>query len=84
MDVDAKVREIIAEHALSDPSILASETELRGLGLDSLSLVEIIYDLEVAFAIDIPFDAENPEVSADFKMETVGDVARSVQDLITS
>ncbi len=48
-----KVVRIIADKLTIDASTVKSESELQGLGADSLDLVEIIMKLEEQFGIEI-------------------------------
>ena len=57
MDTTTKVIEILAAQALRDPATIGPEDTLATLGLDSLGLVEVIFALEEAFDIAIPFNA---------------------------
>jgi acyl carrier protein len=51
---------------------------LEELGLESLDAVEMIFDLEEKFDIQIPYNANNPRTEFD----TVGEVVRAIQDLV--
>ena len=42
-DVSKRVTQIIAEQAMLDPEAINPETTLDDLGLDSLSLVEVVF-----------------------------------------
>ncbi|MEM6276865.1 MAG: phosphopantetheine-binding protein [Pseudomonadota bacterium] len=81
MDVDAKVKEIIAEQALLEPSDVSDASTLEELGLDSLGLVECIFAIEETFDIQVPFNANEPEKS-DFDISSVASITRAVEGLI--
>jgi acyl carrier protein len=50
------------------------------LGLESLDAVEMIFDLEEKFDIQIPYNANTDNARTEF--ETVGDVVKAVQKLV--
>ncbi len=66
VDATAKVIEIIAAQAMVEPSALTAQTCLADLALDSLAMVEIVFGLEEAFDITIPFNANAGQPSIDF------------------
>lgn len=54
--IEARVAAIIAETGGIEAALLTPETELAGLGLDSIVMVEAIFAIEEAFDIALPFD----------------------------
>ncbi len=81
MDVETKVREIIAEQALLDPEEVTMDSTLESLGIDSLGLVESIFAIEEAFDINIPFNANNPAES-DFDISSVATIVVGIRKLV--
>lgn len=77
-DLAADVIEIIVKRTRAKlPNIQLSD-RLDDLGVDSFGAVEMIFDLEEKFDIEIPYNAnDNYE-----KYETVGDVVRAIQSLV--
>ena len=67
-----RVRRIVADHTPADPTYILPESELEGLGADSLDGVAIVSDLEEAFGIKIP-DTDLPD------LKTVGDLVACVE-----
>ena len=67
-DVDSRVREIVAKYAKIDPKDINRDTDLQTLNIESLDLIEIIFEVEDAFEIDI----EQDEKSAN--LTTLGEV----------
>lgn len=53
---------------------------LEDLGLESLDAVEMIFDLEEKFDIQIPYNANTNNPRTEF--ETVGDVVGAIQKLV--
>lgn len=66
-----KVAAILAEHEDLELSSIQMESSFEELGLDSLSIVELVMELEEAFEVSI-------EVSD--KLKTVGDVVRLIDE----
>ena len=80
-EVATKVREIIAEQAMVEPSEITDETTFEDLGLDSLALVEVVFGIEEAFDISVPYNANDPSES-DFDIGNVGKIVAGVKELI--
>ncbi|MEM8793509.1 MAG: phosphopantetheine-binding protein [Pseudomonadota bacterium] len=80
-EVTNKIIEIIAEQAMVDPSDVPPERSLEDLGLDSLSLVEVVFGIEEAFDISVPFNANDPSDS-DFDITNVQAIVDGVKKLI--
>ncbi len=67
MDIEGKVKSIIAQHFQEDVSKIARDQKfIEDLGADSLQVVELVLSFEENFEIDIP--DEDTE-----KIRTVGD-----------
>ena len=81
MDLDEKVRAIIAEQALLEPGDVTPDMTLDDLGIDSLGLVESIFAIEEAFDISVPFNANDPSAS-DFDISSVGAITDAVRALV--
>ena len=77
-DIDQPLLAIIKEHAVGLTSEPTRETLITDLGIDSFSIVEIIYEVEEKLGIEVPFNAnENPLGD----MKTVGDLVDAVKKL---
>ena len=59
MDIEEELRAIIRKKATK--ATLASDTKLTDLGLDSLDLVEIVFEIEDKFRIHLPQDDKMSE-----------------------
>lgn len=79
--VATKVRGIIAEQAMVDPSEVALEATLESLGVDSLGLVETVFAIEETFNVQVPFNANDPE-SKSFDISSVDSIVKAVEALI--
>jgi len=74
------VREIIRAKTKSGQSEVNDSDWLDELGIDSLEAVEMIFELEDRFNVEIPVNANNAETV----FKTVADVIRVVEELVTS
>ncbi|MCB2113306.1 MAG: hypothetical protein KDD85_07125 [Parvularculaceae bacterium] len=77
-DMDQQLLAIIKEHAIGLTSDPTRETLVTDLGIDSFSIVEIIYEVEEKLGIEVPFNA-NENALGD--MKTVGDLIDAVKKL---
>ncbi len=82
MDVARDVKAIIAKHVRfeDDRGEIQLSDRLEEIGVESLDAVEIIFDLEEKFGIEIPFNANDQQMA----FETVGDIVSAVQGLVAS
>ena len=81
MELLEDVKSIIANQLKISLDQLSADTNLEVLGADSLDLIEIIYQIEDKFGIDIPFNA-NEQSSIPF--HTVRQVATAVGELVSA
>lgn len=65
---------LIARTQKLPPETLAPEASLESLGIDSLGLMELVFDLEDAFGIKVPSERAT--------LSTVGDVVAWVDSLV--
>lgn len=78
-EIEPTLLEIIKEHAVGLTGELTRETEIADLGIDSFSVVEIIYEVEEKLGVEVPFNAnENPFGD----MKSVGDLIDALNKLI--
>ena len=73
-----EVIEKIKSHAESGGPEITSDTELSSLGIHSLELTEIVFDLEEAYGIEIEMNT----VDAWSNLKTVHDMVAAVRALI--
>lgn len=71
---------ILAEQAVLEPIDVALTDTLDALGIDSMGLVEVIFSIEEAFEISVPFNANAPEDSP-FDISTVATMIAAVDQL---
>lgn len=76
-DVANEVMEIIAARMPVGDRKIALPDRLDALGLESLDVLEIAFDLEQRFNIEIPFNANTK-----FEFDTVGSLVRAIERLI--
>jgi len=72
---------VIAAKAGRDPAAIGPETRLDSLGLDSMALVEALFEIEEACGVVVPFNANRPG-EARIDLATVGGIARGVERLL--
>jgi acyl carrier protein len=82
-DVSNRIAQFIAEQAMLDPEAVKPETTLDDLGLDSLALVEVVFGIEEAFDISIPYNANEP-ASSEFDISKVAHIVSGVKSLIAA
>jgi acyl carrier protein len=78
VDVAADTIAIIASKLGSGQSTVQPTDKLTDLGLDSLRVMEMIFDIEERFDIAIPFNAN----SAEPEFDTVAEVVDAVQRIV--
>jgi acyl carrier protein len=71
---------ILLEHAEDGVEKIDADTVLFDIGIDSVGLVEIIFDIEDRFDVTVPDSAEMGGVGSEFR--TAGDVVTAVKRLI--
>lgn len=69
-----RVQNILIEELALDRERLGSDAELAGLGVDSLTLVELLFQIEDRFGLK--FDSDPPH------LRTIGDVVTFVDGLV--
>jgi acyl carrier protein len=73
------VVQIISKYA---PGVgVALDTKLQDVGIDSLTLSEVIFDIEEALDVDLPNDAEILKRFGTF--QAVGDIVASLDSVLT-
>lgn len=77
-DVTNDVIAIIAKKVRVDHPKIELTDRLVDLGLESLDAVEMIFDLEEKFDIQIPYNANSSRTEFD----TVGEVVRAIEKLV--
>jgi acyl carrier protein len=79
-DIARDVIAIIANKKRVDKPAVELSDRLEDLGLESLDAVEMIFDLEEKFDIQIPYNANTNNPRTEF--DTVGDVVRAIENLV--
>lgn len=74
--ITARVIAIIADQAMIDLADISADTALADLNLDSLVMVEIVFALEEAFDVTVPFNANTGEAA--FDMSTPAAIAAAL------
>lgn len=72
--ISVRIRAALAEHLKRDVDAVALQDDLRkDLGLDSLTMIELLFKIEEAFDLEVP----NEDLPL---LVTVADVVRYVED----
>jgi acyl carrier protein len=77
-DVAADVIAIIAKKSRDGQKELKMTDRLDDLGIDSMAAVEILFDLEEKFDIQIPYNANDSAL----EFGTVGEVVGAIEKLV--
>jgi acyl carrier protein len=79
-DVEGEIFDIIAQKANIERSTLSRATELSDVKLESIDMLEIIFEVEEKFNISVSYNA-NQGTSGGFK--TAGDVVDFIKSHMT-
>jgi nodulation protein F len=78
--IASKVLEKIKTHVEGDPELVTMDTPLGDLGIHSLELTEIIFDVEDEFDIQVDMNT----VEAWENLGTVRDIVEAVRNLVNA
>ncbi|MBV9347300.1 MAG: acyl carrier protein [Pseudolabrys sp.] len=78
MSVESDVIEIVKKKARVQKPDIGLDDKLEDLGFESLDAVEMIFDLEEKFDIQIPFNANDQKA----ELSRVGDIVRAIEPLV--
>ena len=78
-DVATDVMSVIKKKIRVDRSEITPDDKLAELGLESLDALELVFDLEEKFDIEIPVNANDAQIGG---FEKVSDVIAAVQKII--
>jgi acyl carrier protein len=76
-DIAEIVRGVIASNKEIDAATVGLDVELGALGITSLDVITIVYDLEEALDIQVPNEAIE-------SLRTVGDLIEGLERLLTA
>lgn len=77
-DVTREVIAIVANKVQDKDRAVGPDDRLDELGIDSFSAVEMIFDLEEKFDIQIPYNSNDSRI----EFETVGEIADAIKKLL--
>lgn len=84
MPIEQIVDEVatLIRHVRRDETLtIEADTRIDSLGVDSLDFVELLFELETKFDIDIPWNAN---ADGSFPFETVGSAAEAISRLVAA
>jgi acyl carrier protein len=73
-DAETSILEIIAKQANVERAALNRTTEIASLGLESLDIVEIIFEIEEKFDVSLLYNANEASSTDGGSFKTVGEV----------
>lgn len=76
---ESQIIDIIAAQAMIDPATLTAQTKLADLALDSLMMVEVVFGLEEAFDVAVPFNANTN--TPQFDLTSISSIATAIDAL---
>jgi acyl carrier protein len=77
-DLASDVIAVISNKAPAGRKEIALSDSLQDIGIESIDALEMIFDLEEKFGIQIPYNANN----AGQEFATVGDVVKAIEELV--
>jgi acyl carrier protein len=86
-----EIKRIISKRSEVLVEQVTHDTRLEDLGVGSLEVIEIVYDIEEKFGISVPIkpgesslllETETQGTKSTVALGTVGDIARAVQSLV--
>jgi acyl carrier protein len=80
-DVLDEVRQIISKHCSLGIEALRPETKLEEIDIESLDLVEIIFEIEERFKIEVP---QNTNKDSRLEFTTVGEIVAGVRSILAN
>ncbi len=78
-DVFHAISEIIAKHCSIDAATLTADTRLEDIQVQSLDLIEIVFEIEERFGIEIP---ANADAGSRLEFATIGSIVEGVERMI--
>ena len=78
-DIFRGVSEIIAAHCSLDAATLTPDTRLEDLDVQSLDLVEIVFEIEERFGIEVP---PNADAGSRLEFATIGQIVDGVRSIL--
>jgi acyl carrier protein len=60
------IKDYVARHADNPPENLTLESKLNEIGIDSLAILELVFELEEKYGIRLPEDIPPPETVGQF------------------
>jgi acyl carrier protein len=79
-DVLEEITKIVSKHTSVDAAAMTPATRLDEIDVQSLDLVEIVFEIEDRFKIDVPFNS-NTESRREFA--TIGQIVEGVRSILT-
>jgi acyl carrier protein len=65
MEAIQLIRDFLQERTQTDPALVTPDARLETLGIDSFTLLELIFEFEEQYGVSIPNDTQTPETVQD-------------------
>ncbi len=65
MEAIQLIRDFLQERTQTDPTLVTPDARLETLGIDSFTLLELIFEFEEQYGVSIPNDTQTPETVQD-------------------
>ena len=78
--IEKKVMDVISKYSDVSRDSLSLSTTLEDSGLDSMGVVETLFDLEDFFAVTMP---DSDDIQDRFNLGTIGDIVTELQRLMS-
>ena len=65
MEAIQLIRDFLQERTQTDPALVTPDARLETLGIDSFTLLELIFEFEEQYGASIPNDTQTPETVQD-------------------
>ncbi|TDN60420.1 acyl carrier protein [Halothiobacillus neapolitanus] len=65
MEAIQLIRDFLQERTQTDPALVTPDARLETLGIDSFTLLELIFEFEEKYGVSIPNDTQTPETVQD-------------------
>jgi acyl carrier protein len=77
VQVAETIKKIIAKQLNRAPGEITEESDLTSLGIESLDLLEIVFEIETQLGIHLPYNANT--AIGELTLTTVGELVRAVE-----
>lgn len=81
-DVQDAIVRVVSKFAKVDSSKLSRDTRLADINVESIDILEIMFEIEEKYSISIPSDTTEVVTGGDGSLETLGEIVELVETLL--